>query len=772
MPELGLGVQNVLRGAVDPKYPFSFAETPSGLLLLANGIDPMLKWDGLAAFADTVGITPPATALELGGIGPGYITGRLVAFVRFYDSIGNVSDLSPLSNVMNAGLDGLIAGITYSPIGVVSVYSPAHGLATGNTVIIDSVAGPPGVNGTWVITVVDVDHFVIDGLVVATGSYLGGGNWTMGVNTVVYGAVPLPTDTKVVGRQILRNLSGNLDTLYVDIDTTDLTSTAFSSQSLDRELMASTPVPMFYRFAAPPAEDGELPYANRNGLPPNHKCIIEPHKGRVFAAVDSVYTAGMAVTEFGSTVVQGVCTNWRSTFVGRLFYANNATNSYQIAAVNEANQWLTLATPFVDAPTPYCTYSIQPDPAEARLIYYSEPELPESWPAWNAIAIPEDEDDIVGAHSDGQYLYLIERRHTYRYTFQADPSDGMVFLVAHRGALSNRTYAVTDVGIISMDEIGVHIFDSDEGKSKTISMPIQNVFQGDDTSDIQVDWTQNQTLWHCAHEPVRDTVRFFVGMQGYQNLQHAIAYNYRTERWWIEQYPIPISSSANVTFGSRRCIGGMDARRIICMAEGSYDGVAGASTLRGTAVESDATTLTDSAAVFEDCEGAPVTIIAGTGAGQQRIIAGNTSTVLTVVQPWYPPLDQTSVYQIGGIQWLWRSGWMRYVDEEDDNPRDVEVIFKPTVNPAFANLNLYYDHSLTPRVWSRTITQDGVQTTDGSPIINVDFTQTLGWARQRISGHGSAYSFADRFVSFEMGGVQAGEPIRISQVVISGVEPS
>jgi len=141
-----------------------------------------------------------------------------------------------------------------------------------------------------------------------------------------------------------------------------------------------------------------------------------------------------------------------------------------------------------------------------------------------------------------------------------------------------------------------------------------------------------------------------------------------------------------------------------------------------------------------------------------------------VVQPWDPPLDATSVYQIGGIQWLWRSGWFRYVDEEDDNPRDVEVVFKPLVNPSFMNVLLYYDHALTPRVWSRTITQDGIQTVDGSPIIGVDLTQTLGWGRQRISGHGSAYSFADRFVSFEMGGVQSGEPVRVSQVIVTGVE--
>jgi hypothetical protein len=58
--ESGLGLQNILFPAISGDVPgVSFAETPTGTLLLANGIDPVIKWDPLAADADTAGVKPP-----------------------------------------------------------------------------------------------------------------------------------------------------------------------------------------------------------------------------------------------------------------------------------------------------------------------------------------------------------------------------------------------------------------------------------------------------------------------------------------------------------------------------------------------------------------------------------------------------------------------------------------------------------------------------------------------------------------------------------------
>jgi len=251
---------------------------------------------------------------------------------------------------------------------------------------------------------------------------------------------------------------------------------------------------------------------------------------------------------------------------------------------------------------------------------------------------------------------------------------------------------------------------------------------------------------------------------------HGICYNYMTKRWWIEQYPTAILCSANATIGARRCLVGTEARRVLCLSEGNYDGVDGSGWLTGTCTSATSTTLTDTDASFEDVEGVSLTITAGTGVGQTAMVATNSDTTLTIVGEWGTTPDSTSVYQIAGIPWEWRTGWFRYLDEEESNSRDVDLTFKPLTIPGNIQIQLYYDHSSEPRVWNRTISQDGVSTVYGSPLITVDLEGAVGWARQRLTGHGDAYAFNDRFISVDLSGVQAGQAVRVSQLVIDGVE--
>jgi hypothetical protein len=751
-----------LRSKISGGFPFSYAETPGGLLLLANGIDPMLKWDGLAQAAAPAGVKAPVAAMELGGSGLGYITGKIVAYQRFIDVDGNASDLSPVSNLMDAGADGLIQDVDFNrETGLVTIRSNGHGLSGVQAVAIDGVFGIPLANGRWNVTVVDEDTFTINDLSITSGLYDVGGVWTMGVETVLYGAVPVPTEEKVVRRQILRNLSGSAESLYVDIDTTDLVSTVFMSRVDDAALSDGVALPLTH------GED-DLPYASRNGIPPSHKRVIASHKGRIYATADAEYSAGHAEVAFNQTLVKGVGTAWRKTFIGRLMYFVGATSPYGITDVDEDAQVVTLDRPFFDAPRPFCRYTIKPEPGERRLVYYSEAGLAESWPAYNALAVPETNDEIVGLLSLGQYLYIVERRHLHRLTFQGDPQDGYTFLSATRGSLSNRTYAVADNVVYFLDEIGIHRFDGQE--STPISQPIQNLFQPYGTEDVEVDWTADQSLWHAALDPIADTIRWFVNMVGRQGLVDAICYNYRTDRWWIEQYPTAVTSNTNTTMGARRSLVGTDARRILCLGNGVYDGVDDSGTLRGTVETADATTITDSLASFKAVEGAPITIVEGTGRDQTRVIARATETTIEVVQPWDVIPDATSIYQVGGIPWKWRSGWFRYIDHEEDMSRDVEVVFKPTPLATTLDFQLYFDHESEPRKWDRDLVQDGVETRRDESRIMVELNTSRGWAVQRICGHGGTYSMGDHFVSVEMSGVQAGSPVRVSQVVLNDVE--
>lgn len=763
--------------------PFTFTETPLGLLLMANGIDPMLRWDGMAQRAEPAGVLAPTEPCLLGGSGVGVLTGTRYAFVRFIDRYGNPSNLSPVSNGVPLGRDGLIDDIAQDSAGLITVRSDGHGLATGEQIVFRGVQGLEGLNGVQTITVTDGDHFTVDtfrfpapthspGLLPANvkGIWTQGGSWTWGVANVVYGGVPVPSEAKVVRRQILRNLEGDLDALYVDVDTTDLSAATFSSSRSDESLSAQEAVEM--------SDFEERPLAHRFGVPPSHKAVVVSHQGRVFAAVDRSYSEGCLTPVVGQDYIQGIGTNWPANFAGRLVYVAGASAPYEIARVDVPNQRLYLGSAgspvvFSDPVNRFTSYVIRPAPAERKLVHFSEPGSPEAWPASNAFSVPEDGDTVTGLMSRGAHLFVLEGRHVYRFTYQGDPGgDGNLYLASRRGAVNHRVVAQVEGIAYMLDDAGVHAFDG--GSSTPISDDIQVMFREGGEAPLRLDWSADTTLWHASFDPSLETIRWFVQVVGSTGLYHALCYNYRSRRWWVEQYPTEITSSASGRLGGHgRALAGTDARRVICLGEGELDGVAGSGTLRGTVTAATATTLTDSTASFgANLGGASVSIAEGTGRGQTAIISSNTSAVLTLLKPWETIPDSSSVYQIGGVPWSWRSGWLEFVEDESDNPRDIALVYQPLAGPGTMDLQLYFDHRSDPRAWGYTSSQDGVSVTDGSPAIQIDMRDRdyrPGYSTYRHSGHGDRDAYGDLYLSLGLSGVKSAETTRIYQVTVKGV---
>ena len=58
------------------------------------------------------------------------------------------------------------------------VNSTGHGLTTGTRVTVAGGVGLSGLNGTTTVTVVDADHFSLDGTT-GTGTYTGGATWNV-----------------------------------------------------------------------------------------------------------------------------------------------------------------------------------------------------------------------------------------------------------------------------------------------------------------------------------------------------------------------------------------------------------------------------------------------------------------------------------------------------------------------------------------------------------------------------------------------------------------
>lgn len=95
--------------------PESFAQTSEGLLLIANGIDPVLRFDGYSGQAEPAGLERPTTAVVASASGTGSITGSYTAYVSYLRSDGFESSLSPISGSFIAAS---AAQINYSSVPV------------------------------------------------------------------------------------------------------------------------------------------------------------------------------------------------------------------------------------------------------------------------------------------------------------------------------------------------------------------------------------------------------------------------------------------------------------------------------------------------------------------------------------------------------------------------------------------------------------------------------------------------------------------------------
>src|SRR5204863_5141545 len=92
---------------------------------------------------------------------PGYFVQKFLTFTGTQTTTTTVSIVDQVANV--------------SPNTPIIVTSFNHGLVSGQTVTISGVNGIPGANGTFRISVIDKDRFILVGAKGGGVSYLGGG---------------------------------------------------------------------------------------------------------------------------------------------------------------------------------------------------------------------------------------------------------------------------------------------------------------------------------------------------------------------------------------------------------------------------------------------------------------------------------------------------------------------------------------------------------------------------------------------------------------------
>ncbi len=248
----------------------------------------------------------------------------------------------------------------------------------------------------------------------------------------------------------------------------------------------------------------------------------------------------------------------------------------------QSNTQLTLASAYTGTTDPYAYYAITPagpfptsNPnTERRTLYWSRAGFPEGWPAINSDTLAEDPGagELVGLMEFGPYLYVLATSRIYQFSWVDDPLlDGFSTQATQRGCINNKCWVKTEDYCFMLDYRGIHLFAGNED-NPIGTKEIQDLFRPRQTGPYKINWNASRNF-HAVFDPGECIIRWFVTMNGSSAPYHAIAYQVRLRRWWIEEYPFPVGASCLGRLnGKPQVFLGSDNKRIFALNTSSLDG--------------------------------------------------------------------------------------------------------------------------------------------------------------------------------------------------------
>lgn len=549
---------------------------------------------------------------------------------------------------------------------------------------------------------------------------------------IYYQNVEVPTDPRVRRRQIFRNINGSSDVFYLDIDTDDITSDTLISRNTDAQLKLS--------FGQPVWDDNNYNLFTLYAEPPTDKPYIAEFNNRIFGAGFRIYSEGNVIVVNGSTTVTGVGTNFTRYFAGRRFSCGNQT--YLINRVDESAQTFVIERAYEGSDNHYADYIIQPYYGNTKLLQWSESGLHESWGIFNALELPDDGDEVTGLVAFANSLWILEQSHIYQFNFTLDPNrDGDYKPVSNRGCVNQRCAVQIQSVCLMLDRTGIHVFRGMLPRNEYqvnstpdhLSVPIGDVFRFEG-SGLRINWDADKCFWHAAHNKELMTVRWHVTMQGYYLPQHAICYNYLMDVWWIEEYPFPITSSAeSLSLPGKPILGGPGGK-IYQPDRGPLDVIDPTDTrlsvldcIAGVIVQVDGT-------VSDSAVGLRLSVVSGLGRGQESTIIAVDDDEVELDMPMAVWPDETSIVQIGAVRYSVTTGEYNYAKIEQINPQSVSLIFRNATLPLETYISILKD-SLNYQS-SAVVGKWGCVTSvpDDPNVFKADMTDESGCATVNMDG--------------------------------------
>lgn len=579
-------------------------------------------------------------------------------------------------------------------------------------------------------------------------------------NIAKYEDVQAPTDPRVVKRQIWRNTADQVQNFYLDIETDDLTTTEFQSNNSDEQLVLKDVITFT------DVDGYTIPYLYAQ--PPDDKPFIAELRGRIFAVGSRRYSEGSVQVTNGSTTVTGIGTNWTNSLAGRRLIAGN--KEYTISSVDEEDQELTITQTYAGETDLFALYVIAPYAAEELVVRWSDPVAgPEAWPLTAQLLLPQDGDIITGIVNYGDALYITKTRNIYRLNFTEDPAvDGEVSPAARRGCINHRCAVTVEGACLMLDREGIHAFVGGPNPQH-ISLPVGDLFR-EETDGLHINWAADLCMLHAIHHQELSAVKWYVPLAGDMFPQHAICYDYRRSRFWIESYPRPITSSCHSLAITGRPLLGTTEGKILAADVGSLDLIQPGGTFLTIAAINSPFSITLSSTPKE-CEGVPLVIVNGTAAGIDRIISYQTGTELQFLTPMDVLPSVGDKVQLGGIPYRFKTAAFDAERMDGNNPKSFTLKFDPNNEDLYGTLTVFKNGVAAPTTRAAARSPWGATSRNhlkNAKHVTLDMASRLGVVVEQLSFTGEKDVPENLEFQFEVNGSSGEDKPRILEIRVEG----
>ena len=399
---------------------------------------------------------------------------------------------------------------------------------------------------------------------------------------------------------------------------------------------------------------------------PVPKPYLCQHDDRIFMVGDIPYSVGEAIVTNGNDVITPAAgAVWGFWLEGKEFHFEGDARAYIIDEYDPVAGTLTLTEDYGGA-TDQGNYRICGDPDAA---IWCEPGKEWQWPAANTRPIGGKEaDKASGIMSDAGRLVIGKSGKIYQLTYSsgqpAVPYSHVSLITDQFGVTSHRSMQhVGDVPTVQTKEGIAQILG---GSARVVSHDATEWWK----AELLLSGNGEQQFCFSVIWPEKQQYLAFIkSTEAQVGADKALVWHYATNRFTTYEFL--------TEFTTGELVKDADGEDIIVLGDvngfvwefpfGDIDGAPVNSTLIGT-VDSYLTglgspgycALYDADAMFPTSglglAGVAVYIVSGTGAGQSVVIIDNTGDTLFIECFDIAP-DETSVYYIGPISALYRTGW-------------------------------------------------------------------------------------------------------------------